>query len=183
MTTFKPPNQLTPVEEGRCPICSWPYAESREKGCVPGDCSYRPQEGTTEYERVKRNRERPASPPADVAGLREKIAEAAFEASQFRDDEDVAPSWKILQSRITDETLGRETILELTASRDNFYKIADAILALLPTDAAVKALVGAANLALEYWRHRQQRYKNRRPEWVKQTEEALATLAQHGRMK
>ena len=83
----------------------------------------------------------PAYPPADVAAMREKIAEAAFEASQFRDDEDVAPSWKILQSRITDETLGRETILELTASRDHFYKIADAILALSPTDAAVKALV------------------------------------------
>jgi hypothetical protein len=26
----------------RCEICDWPLAESREKGCVAGDCAYRP---------------------------------------------------------------------------------------------------------------------------------------------
>ena len=35
-------------------------------------------------------------------------------------------------------------------------------------------LVEALGLALEYWRHRQQRYKNRRPKWVIAAEAALA---------
>ncbi len=28
-------------DEQRCRRCGWPLAESREKGCVPGDCSFR----------------------------------------------------------------------------------------------------------------------------------------------
>lgn len=35
-------------------------------------------------------------------------------------------------------------------------------------------LVEALDLALEYWRDRQQRYKNRRPKWVIAAESALA---------
>ena len=27
----------------RCPVCGWPFDDSREIGCVPGDCSQRPQ--------------------------------------------------------------------------------------------------------------------------------------------
>ncbi len=27
----------------RCPVCHWPFAASAEKGCVPGNCSYRPE--------------------------------------------------------------------------------------------------------------------------------------------
>lgn len=27
---------------GRCTVCGWPLAESRDKGCVEGNCSYRP---------------------------------------------------------------------------------------------------------------------------------------------
>lgn len=38
----------------------------------------------------------------------------------------------------------------------------------------VSALVEALDLALEYWRDRQQRYKNRRPKWVVAAESALA---------
>lgn len=38
----------------------------------------------------------------------------------------------------------------------------------------VVGLVEALDLALEYWRHRQQRYKNRRPKWVIAAESALA---------
>ena len=38
----------------------------------------------------------------------------------------------------------------------------------------VAALVEALELALEYWRHRQQRYRNRRPKWVIAAESALA---------
>lgn len=30
---------------GRCTVCGWPLAESQDKGCVEGDCSYRPRGG------------------------------------------------------------------------------------------------------------------------------------------
>lgn len=39
----------------RCPICSWPMAESQEGGCVPGDCSYRPDD-PIEQQRIRRRR-------------------------------------------------------------------------------------------------------------------------------
>lgn len=46
-------------------------------------------------------------------------------------------------------------------------------------EAAAKAdaerLAGAGKLALEYWAHRQQRYKNRHPVWVQEMNAALAT--------
>jgi hypothetical protein len=29
-------------DRARCPVCDWPMASSPEKGCVPGDCCYRP---------------------------------------------------------------------------------------------------------------------------------------------
>lgn len=29
---------------GRCVICGWPMAKDQEGGCVPGDCSSRPQD-------------------------------------------------------------------------------------------------------------------------------------------
>lgn len=40
----------------RCPICEWPLADSREKGCVTGDCSFRPRDGTYDYYRIKERR-------------------------------------------------------------------------------------------------------------------------------
>lgn len=40
----------------RCPICDWPLAESREQGCVLGDYSYRPAEGSAEYARIQMRR-------------------------------------------------------------------------------------------------------------------------------
>lgn len=42
----------------------------------------------------------------------------------------------------------------------------------------VSALVEALELALEYWKDRQQRYKNRRPRWVADAESALAAHRQ-----
>lgn len=39
-----------------------------------------------------------------------------------------------------------------------------------------EALVNALKLALEYWQHRQQRYKNRHPVWVEAAREAIALL-------
>ena len=35
-------------------------------------------------------------------------------------------------------------------------------------------LLGALHLALEYWAHREQRYKNRSPVWVQKSREAIA---------
>ena len=39
---------------------------------------------------------------------------------------------------------------------------------------AAPELLGALNLAIEYWGHRQQRYKNRSPVWVQKARAALA---------
>lgn len=36
---------------GRCMACGWPLAESADKGCVQGNCSFRPSERDTEYGR------------------------------------------------------------------------------------------------------------------------------------
>jgi hypothetical protein len=38
---------LVPVPRGhcnRCDRCGWAFAEAKETGCVPGDCSYRPED-------------------------------------------------------------------------------------------------------------------------------------------
>ena len=40
--------------------------------------------------------------------------------------------------------------------------------------AAAPELLEALKLALEYWRHRQQRYKNRSPVWVQAARAAIA---------
>lgn len=44
---------LTHWEKPRCPICDWPLAPSPEKGCVAGNCSYRPEEGSPEWHRLQ----------------------------------------------------------------------------------------------------------------------------------
>lgn len=54
----------------QCPICGWPLEDSIEKGCIPGNCSYRPAEGSDEYRRIEKRKEdiqvdAPASPPAN----------------------------------------------------------------------------------------------------------------------
>lgn len=46
----------------RCPICDWPFALTCEQGCVPGDCSYRPNVGSDEWFRIKRNRDKMTAP-------------------------------------------------------------------------------------------------------------------------
>jgi hypothetical protein len=50
----------------RCPICDWPMAESRESGCVPGDCSYRPDD-PIEQRRIRERRAALARTPQEVA--------------------------------------------------------------------------------------------------------------------
>ena len=39
--------------EDRCPRCGWPLAKSIREGCVPGNCSYRPKEGSEEWKRMR----------------------------------------------------------------------------------------------------------------------------------
>jgi hypothetical protein len=53
------PTGVAPAASGgtvaRCEICDWPLAEDRSKGCVPGDCSYRPDD-PAEQERIRKRR-------------------------------------------------------------------------------------------------------------------------------
>lgn len=44
-------------EEKRCEVCGWPLADSVLRGCVEGNCGYRPNENTDEYYRIKKRRE------------------------------------------------------------------------------------------------------------------------------
>lgn len=40
-----------------CRRCGWPMTQSADQGCVPGNCSYRPADGTEEHERMRRRDE------------------------------------------------------------------------------------------------------------------------------
>lgn len=40
----------------RCLICDFPLAATVEDGCVPGNCSYRPADGSPEYYRIEARR-------------------------------------------------------------------------------------------------------------------------------
>lgn len=40
----------------RCEVCNWPLAESQEHGCIPGDCSYRPDD-PVEQSRIRLRRD------------------------------------------------------------------------------------------------------------------------------
>jgi hypothetical protein len=44
------------LDKPRCEICDWPLSESADHGCVPGNCSYRPREGTAEHRRIQDRR-------------------------------------------------------------------------------------------------------------------------------
>lgn len=67
------------AKPARCEICGWPLEDSIEKGCVPGNCSYRPDPGSEEYARIQRNRERlktePVAPAEADADLVERVAQ------------------------------------------------------------------------------------------------------------
>lgn len=45
-----------PAAVPRCQVCDWPLAASIEDGCVPNNCSYRPEQGSEEYARISRRR-------------------------------------------------------------------------------------------------------------------------------
>ena len=67
-STHAPAPSVVRVE--RCVICDWPLAESVDKGCVKGNCSYRPEYGSPEYQRIQKRK-------ADITASsieREKVA-------------------------------------------------------------------------------------------------------------
>ena len=41
----------------RCPICGWPMAKIAAEGCIPGNCSYRPESGSPEWYRIQKHKE------------------------------------------------------------------------------------------------------------------------------
>ena len=43
--------------EGRCIVCGWPLAPTVHRGCVPGNCSFRPDESSREYSRWRQRTE------------------------------------------------------------------------------------------------------------------------------
>lgn len=53
------------AEERRCVLCGWPLADSEDKGCVVGNCSFRPGPGSFDYDRKQ----------TKIAALRERLGE------------------------------------------------------------------------------------------------------------
>lgn len=41
----------------RCPVCDWLMAPSPDEGCVPGNCCYRPVEGSAEHRRIQERKQ------------------------------------------------------------------------------------------------------------------------------
>lgn len=74
---------MPPADVPRCQVCSWPLAESVEAGCVPGNCSYRPEQGTAEHRRIRARRESIAAgrdPDADESvAVVDELVETALE--------------------------------------------------------------------------------------------------------
>lgn len=69
---------------GRCPICDWPMAESADKGCVPGDCSYRPED-PAEQRRIRERREELAKKTPPPGGM--SMEEAAADSFGITEDD------------------------------------------------------------------------------------------------
>ncbi len=63
--------------KGRCEVCGWTLAENEHEGCVPGNCSYRP-EGHDELQRIRKRRAELAKSNGtkQVARIRDEIAKA-----------------------------------------------------------------------------------------------------------
>lgn len=87
-----------------CEVCGWTLAESREKGCVQGDCSYRPTDGTDEWFRIRARREALASAAAKSAlhSAEREVLEACVEESKALDDVRARPNHIRARKRHTD---------------------------------------------------------------------------------
>lgn len=51
------PETAEVADESRCEVCDWPLADSPEKGCVKGNCSYRPEWHSAEWYRMQARRQ------------------------------------------------------------------------------------------------------------------------------
>ena len=56
MTDAQEAGKMASEPESRCPICDWPIKKTIQEGCVPGNCSFRPAEGSPEYYRIQERR-------------------------------------------------------------------------------------------------------------------------------
>ena len=86
--------------EKRCRVCDWPLRERMQDGCVEGNCSYRPQQGTEEHAHIQARRrfldrhadfyaaKTPAERSAYVLRLLEARGEAFWERLLYATDED-----------------------------------------------------------------------------------------------
>lgn len=41
---------------GHCPVCDWPLQATADQGCTRDSCSYRPDEGSPEFYRIRGRR-------------------------------------------------------------------------------------------------------------------------------
>jgi hypothetical protein len=69
----------------RCPVCDWLMAPSLDEGCVPGNCCYRPTEGSSEYRRVEERKR--GLQQEEREGAYETTATAAYSALQLLQEE------------------------------------------------------------------------------------------------
>lgn len=83
-------------------------------------------------------------------------------------DSKMQPTWSVFCDGCHASTAALPTI---NAAKEAWNTRTD-----IPNPAAIADVVGALKLALEYWGHRQQRYKNRHPVWVQDARAALAKL-------
>lgn len=73
----------------RCPICFWPWAESADKGCVPDNCSFRPD---AIGDRVRTSERR-----GELESILTKVFPIIERAVRQRDDQ-----WKLALGYIPD---------------------------------------------------------------------------------
>lgn len=109
--------------------------------------------------------------PGDGCGEENEISDMQkhFAGSRTEPDSVVIESAKSPSPAPGSDTIPIADTLQ-SVSGAEYRKVRQEVIALREE---VRVLSEAANLALEYWKHRQQRYKNRRPAWVIATEEAL----------
>lgn len=104
---------------------------------------------------------------AAIAAYRSVSTPDANTLAELIEAEKRVSSW-ILSS--AGEPAPIEDIMTLTFAADT----------LTQQESEIEALREALKLALEYWAHRQQRYKNRSPVWVKGARAALSTTTNSG---
>jgi hypothetical protein len=103
------PSRLEQIgkEHGRCEVCGWTLAKTREDGCAPGDCSYRPEEGSPEWHRIQARRE-PAAPPAPVTYRAGTVPPRIEVGMVLRSPHTTSCSWRVAHVTIDRAWLVRD---------------------------------------------------------------------------